>query len=93
MRTSAMEDWALAATFVFAVAFSATIHEARHFQAEAATAEATPAPQFVMTVTAKRLPASCRGAAALANSADCARYLQADAVVEMHEAAPAVASR
>jgi hypothetical protein len=89
MRTSGMEDWALAATFVFALAFGVTINEAKHFKANAATAEA--APEYTMTITAKRLPASCKGTAATTNAADCAKYLQADAVVEMHEAAPALA--
>jgi len=92
MRTSAIEDWALAATFVFALAFTVTIHEAGHIQATAATAAATPAPNFVMTVTGKRLPANCKGAALTAN-ADCTKFLQADAVVEMHETTPALAAR
>jgi hypothetical protein len=92
MRTSGMEDWALAATFVFALAFTVTIHEAQHYKANAAAAEATPAPQFVMTVTAKRLPAACKGAA-LTTNADCVKHLDTAAVVEMHEAAPALAAR
>ena len=89
MRTSGMEDWALAATLVFAIAFGVTINEAKHFRAQAATAAATP--QYSMTITAKRLPTSCKGVAATANAADCAKYLQAEAVVEMHETAPALA--
>ena len=91
MRVSHMEDWALAATFVFALAFAVTINEARHFKANAETVGATAAPQFVMTVTAKRIPAACKGA--LATSADCSKYLQRDAVVEVQEAAPSYAVR
>lgn len=91
MRTSGIEDWALAATFVFALAFAVTIHESGHFQANAAT-EMAVAPQYEMTVTAKRLPASCKGAA-LTSNADCQKLLQADAVVEMHETSAAVAAR
>ena len=92
MRTSGMEDWALAATLVFAIAFAVTIDQVRHHQANAATVDTAPAPQFVMTITAKRLPAACKGAAALAK-ADCSKYLQADAVVEMHETSSAYAAR
>ena len=93
MRTSsAIEDWALAATFVFALAFVVTINEAKHHQAIAAAAAATPAPNFVMTVTAKRLPAACKGEA-LTTNADCTKFLQADAVVEMQEVTPALAVR
>lgn len=92
MRTSGVEDWALAATFVFALAFATTIHEARHFTASAATAEANSTPEYAMTITAKRLPASCKGAALTANP-DCSKFLQADAVVEMHETTPAYAAQ
>lgn len=92
MRTSsAIEDWALAATFVFALAFVVTINEAKHHQANAEAA-ATPAPNFVMTVTAKRLPAACKGEA-LTTNADCTKFMQADAVVEMQEVTPALAAR
>lgn len=92
MRTSGIEDWALAATLVFAIAFAVTMDQARHHRAIAATAEAaTATPSFEMTITAKRLPAACKGAAALTNAADCAKYLQADAVVEMRETSTAYA--
>jgi len=91
MRAS-IEEWGLAATFVFALAFTVTIHEARHIEATAATQAATPAPNFVMTVTAKRLPASCKGEALTAN-AECAKLVQGDTVVEMHETSTALAAR
>jgi hypothetical protein len=92
MRTSGAEDWALAATLVFAIAFAVTMDQARHHRAVAATADAASAtPAFEMTITAKRLPANCKGTAAIANAADCAKYLQADAVVEMRETATAYA--
>ncbi|MBI1212347.1 MAG: hypothetical protein GC190_12855 [Alphaproteobacteria bacterium] len=92
MRTSSIENWALPATLVFALAFVATVREAGHFQANAATAETSMTPHYVMTVTAKRLPASCKGAA-LKSNPDCLSALNADAVVEMHEASPALAAQ
>jgi hypothetical protein len=88
----AVEDWALAVTFVFALAFVVTIHEASHFQASAATEMASSTPRYEMTVTAKRLPSSCKGIALVSN-ASCAKIVQGDAVVEMHEVAPAYAAR
>jgi hypothetical protein len=90
MRT--VEDWALAATFVFALAFVVGVHEVGHFQANAATELASATPRYEMTVTAKRLPASCKGAALSSNS-HCAKLVQGDAVVEMHEVAPDYAAR
>ena len=92
MRRSGIEDWALGATFIFALAFAVTIHEAPHFRANAATEASEPAPQFEMTVTAKRLPAACKGEA-LTTNADCSKLLHADATVEMHETSAAVAAR
>jgi hypothetical protein len=95
MRMSGIEDWALALTLVFALAFTVTINQARHFQAANATsvAQADQAPQYVMTITAKRLPAVCKGAAGAANAVYCATFLEADAVIEMHETAAGFAAR
>jgi hypothetical protein len=89
MRMSDIEDWALALTMVFAVVFTATINQGRHAHAAVAANfdQSQPAPQFAMTITAKRLPAMCKGADAAANALYCASFLEADAVVEMHETA------
>jgi len=95
MRMSGIEDWALASTLVFALAFTATIDQARHAGAMAAprVAAADQAPQFFMTITAKRLPAACKGTDAATNAVYCATFLEADAVVEMRETATAYAER
>lgn len=95
MRASGMEDWALALTLVFAVTFTATIHQAKPTQAAAPVlaAAADQVPQYFMTITAKRLPASCKGTGAVTNAVYCATFLQADAVIEMHETAATYAAR
>lgn len=98
MRMSGIEDWALGLTLVFALAFTVTINQVRHAQAgttpaPASVVEAGPAPQFVMTITAKRLPAVCKGAAGAANAVYCTTFLEAAAVVEMHETVAGYAAR
>lgn len=94
MRMSGIEDWALAMTLVFALAFTLTINQVRHAQAAAPAtiAQSEAAPQFAMTITAKRLPAVCKGTVASANALYCASMLEADAVVEMHETAAGYAT-
>ena len=94
MRMSDMEDWGLALTLVFAVSFAATIHHAKPAAAPAsAVALSDQVPQYAMTITAKRLPVMCKGASAVTNAVYCASFLQADAVVEMHETAASFAER
>ncbi len=95
MRMSGIEDWALALTLVFALAFTVTINQVRHAQpaSTVSVTQSDPAPHFVMTITAKRLPAVCKGAAGAANAIYCATFLEADAVVEMHETSTGFAAR
>ena len=95
MRMSGIEDWALGLTLVFALAFTVTIHQVRHAQAGDASsaAQSDQTPQYAMTITAKRLPTVCKGAAGTANAVYCATFLEADAVVEMHETAAGFAAR
>src|SRR5436190_15631816 len=95
MRMSGLEDWALAATLVFAIAFTATIQQTRHgIGANAApVAAADHGPDYVMTITAKHLPAACKGALAAENAVYCTPFLEAEAVIEVHETAAAYAAR
>lgn len=92
MRTSGMEDWALGFLLVFAVAFTATLQQARHgIEANAAPAEQVP--EYAMTITAKRLPAVCKGEVASENTLYCAPFLEASTIIEMHETAAGYAAR
>ena len=95
MRMSGIEDWALALTLVSAIAFTVTIDQGRHARAAspAAVAQSQSAPLYAMTITAKRLPTVCKGAAGAANAIYCATFLEADAVVEMHETTAGYAAR
>ena len=97
MRMSGIEDWALALTLVSAIAFTVTINQVRHAHAATpvtvAAAQSQGAPLYVMTITAKRLPTACKGTAAAANAVYCTTFLEADAVVEMHETAAGYAAR
>ena len=62
MKTSNWEDWAIGLSLVAAVSVGMAMHEVRapSFAPEAVAAE--PA-DYVMTITAKRLPAECKGSA------------------------------
>ena len=95
MRISGLEDWGLAACLVFAIAFTATIRQGHHgIEANAApVAVADQQPQYVMTITAKRLPAVCKGSVAAENAVYCTPFLEAAAVIEVHETAAAYAAR
>ncbi len=90
MRMSDLEDVALPLTLVFAVAFALTLqHEIKlPSPATQAIAATEAAPDYVMTITAKRLPPACRRAP---QSSFCERFLAGDARIEMHESAARVA--
>lgn len=95
MRMSSLEDWGLAACLVFAIAFTATIHQGHQGIAATAAplAAADQMPQYVMTITAKRLPAVCKGSVTAENAIYCTPFLEAAAVIEIHETAAAYAAR
>jgi len=95
MRMSGIDDWGLGLTLVFALAFTVTIHQVHHARPTEAfsVAQSDQEPHFVMTITAKRLPSLCKGAAGAANALYCATFLEADAVVEMHETTTGFAAR
>ena len=83
-RNSKWVRWAFPLTFAFAVAVPFALHHAIPLPAIAAAAAAMPSePDYVMTITAKRLPTQCRGLSVHALHAACAPYLAGDAVVEM----------
>jgi hypothetical protein len=94
MRMSGLEDWALAFTLVFAIAFTATIQQTHRNATDAsALVAANQVPQYAMTITAKRLPAACKGDAAADNAVYCTPFLEAAVVVEVHETAAAYVER
>ena len=92
MRMSGWEDFVLPLMLVFAIAFALTL---RHqIDLPSATPQAMAAqmqPDFVMTITAKRLPAECRNAAT--RTPLCASLLAREARVEMREAGTRLADR
>jgi hypothetical protein len=92
MRASGTEDWALAFTLVFAVAFTATLQQARQ-GIEAKAAPTGQTPHYAMTITAKRLPAICKGDVATENALYCAPFLEAAVVIEVQETAASYAAR
>ncbi len=73
MRKSGWEDFALPLTLVFAVAFAFTLHQSVATNSVGRPGIASLEPDYVMTVTAKRLPADCRGPNASAPF--CGQYL------------------
>jgi hypothetical protein len=95
MRMSGLEDWALAFTLVFAIAFTATIQQTHRGIAANASplAAADQVPQYAMTITAKRLPAVCKGDVATENAIYCTPFLEAAVVIEVHETAAAYVER
>ena len=92
MRMSGWEDLALPLTLVFAVAFALTLRSQISLPSPAPQAIAAEAqPDYVMTITAKRLPAECKGGAA--RTPNCASLLASEARVEMHEGNTRLADR
>jgi hypothetical protein len=70
------EDWALGLTFVAAAALAVTLSEARSpSYMMAAIAGERSGPVDVITVTAKRLPAECKGLSASTMTAKCAALI------------------
>ncbi len=67
------EDWALGVSLAAAAALSLALHEVRapSFAADAVAAEKSRA-DYVMTITAHRLPAECKG---MTKPASCAALL------------------
>jgi len=92
MRMSDWEDIALPLTLVFAVAFTLTLrHEiALPSPATEAIAATESQPDYVMTITAKRLPPGCRAAP---HTPSCRQYLAGEARVEMREGDARLAAR
>src|SRR6185436_12123835 len=90
MRRAGWEDVALPLTLVFAVVFALTVRQEISFSPGEAVA-ATPRPDYVMTITAKRLPADCRSAAT--RTAACESLLAGAARVEMWEGSTRLADR
>lgn len=93
MRMSGLEDFALPLILVFAVAFSLTLRQASVLPAPTmeALAATQSEPDYVMTITAKRLPPECKAAAT--RTASCDRLLAGEARVEMHEGNSRLATR
>jgi hypothetical protein len=91
MRMSGWEDFALPLTLVFAVVFALTLRHELSLPSAPQAVAAEAQPDYVMTITAKRLPAECRGAATRTPS--CANLLAGDARVEMHEGNTRLADR
>ena len=92
MRMSGWEDFALPLTLVFAVVFALTLHHQLTLPAAAPAAVAAESqPDYVMTITAKRMPADCR--ATPARAAACADQLAGSARIEMREGNTRLADR
>lgn len=90
MRFSNVDNWGLAATSLLSIAFVLVLQHGRALDisspAEAAApAIEPPAPTFVMTITAKRLPSACKGVVATSNHVYCSNLLEAAPVVVMTE--------
>jgi hypothetical protein len=85
MRRYGWEDFALPLMVVFAVTFALTLRHQINVPVPVspALAEGSVQPDYVITVTAKRLPAECRGAGAHAPSCD--RILAGETRMEMRE--------
>lgn len=83
-RNTRWEHCALPATFVLALV---VVFELHHVSSPVGTAQAAAAskPDYVMTITARRLPGECRARSASLMPASCRPYLTGDAVVEMRE--------
>lgn len=88
MRASNLELLAFPVAITFAVVFALTINRALPTGVSPANSAEQTDPDYVMTVTARRLPAECRAAHA---PAYCAPILAGDATVDMRVNAPAFA--
>lgn len=92
MRMSRWEDFALPLMLVFAVVFALTLNHQLSLPSAASVATAAERqPDYVMTITAKRLPAECRGTPERASA--CAEQLAGNARVEMRETNARLAER
>jgi hypothetical protein len=83
VSASKIEEWTFVLSFVAAIAIAVALHgnEAPSFATEA-TAAVRNAPDYVMTVTAKRLPAECKGVN-LSSSLACAAFVDANTTVDV----------
>ncbi|MCE9523538.1 MAG: hypothetical protein K8S25_14040 [Alphaproteobacteria bacterium] len=83
MSAYKIEEWTFGLSFVFAAAFALALHgqEAPSLTTQA-NAAVNSAPAYIMTVTAKRLPAECKGLS-MASSASCASFADANTKVEL----------
>jgi hypothetical protein len=92
MRISKWEDFALPLVFVFAVAFALTLNHQLSLPSAAEQAVAGEhQPDYVMTITAKRIPSDCRTTPA--RSTACAEQLARTARIEMREGNTRLADR
>jgi len=90
MRRAGWEDFALPLSLVFAVVFALTLRQEISFgPAEAVAGNARP--DYVMTITAKRLPPECRNAAT--RTAACDSNLAGEARVDMRDGNTRLADR
>lgn len=88
MRKFGWEDFALPLALMFAVVFALTLRQGISFSPGEAIA-ATQQPDYVMTITAKRIPPECR----TSRSAACDGYRVGNARMEMHEGNTRLANR
>lgn len=88
MRASNLEVLAFPATIAFAVVFALTINRALPSGVNPANSATRADADYVMTVTAKRVPAECKTANA---PGYCESILAGDATIEVRENAPALA--
>jgi hypothetical protein len=95
MRKYGWEDFALPLMLVFAVTFALTLRHQLTLPSAVtpamAATETTQHPDYVITVTAKRIPAECRSAAT--RTAACDRFLAGDTRMELREANTRYAQR
>jgi len=93
MRKYGWEDFALPLVLVFAVTFALTLRHQISLPTAATSAMASTEvqPDYVITVTAKRLPHECKGAAA--HTPSCDRFLAGDARMEIREGTARFAER
>ena len=81
MTSNNWEDWALALPLAAAAAFALTLAGARTPSfATAANAAEQRKPDYVMTITGKRLPAECRGVENAGLPAQCIALINATTV-------------
>jgi hypothetical protein len=82
VRRAGWDVWALPASIAFAVLAVLLLRFPFSFAPITTAAAADPMqPDYVMTITAKRLPLECRGS----RSASCTSYLEGDATIQVRE--------